>query len=93
MAFTIAQAACGKYRAHNVISLTGSAHPLLSVTGEIKAVRACAVVEAIEQQGTDPCEVDPQYWRRLHACIAMYVTPRMYTRDVHTEYLRGRPAR
>jgi Protein of unknown function (DUF2840) len=91
--FAISQALSRDLDSPKVVSLMPGAQVLLSVAGELKVSRALSVIETIEQQGIEPADVNPTYWRLLNNRLAMCLAPLPYTPEAHAAYLSGRHAR
>ena len=49
-----------------------------------------ALIDAIEQAGTDPCDVAPDHWRHMHNRLAAGMEPSGYLQDRHRAWLRRR---
>lgn len=63
---------------------------LLSVRGWPGVRRVFALIDAIEQAGTDPCDVAPEHWRHIHNRLAASMQPRVYRADCHRAWLQRR---
>lgn len=63
---------------------------LLSVRGWPKVRRVFRLIDAIEQDGIDPCDVAPDHWRHVHNRLAVGMEPRCYAFDRHRTWLRRR---
>jgi hypothetical protein len=63
---------------------------LLSARSWHKVRRVFALIDAIEQAGTDPCEVAPDHWRHMHNRLAADMRPRAYQPGRHRAWLRRR---
>ncbi|WP_341713549.1 DUF2840 domain-containing protein [Erythrobacter sp.] len=63
---------------------------LLSIRGWPGVRRSFALIDAIEQAGTDPCDVAPDHWRHIHNRLAAGMQPRAYRADRHRAWLRRR---
>lgn len=63
---------------------------LLSVRGWPKVRRVFTLIDAIEQDGIDPCDVAPDHWLHMHNRLAVGMEPRCYVFDRHRTWLRRR---
>jgi hypothetical protein len=63
---------------------------LLSVRSWPRLRQVLALIDAIEQAGTDPCEVAPDHWRHIHNRLAAGMRPRAYEPGRHRAWLGRR---
>jgi len=63
---------------------------LLRVDGWPKVESVLRIVDAIEAQGIDPCDVSPDHWRHVHNRMAADEAPGSYTRQRHRAFLLRR---
>jgi hypothetical protein len=61
---------------------------LLSVHGWPKVARLFRLIDAIEADGIDPCEVAPDHWQHIHNRMAAREAPRDYTPARHRVWLQ-----
>ena len=73
-----------------VSGVTPGAVILLAVSGAAKVKRVFALIDAIEANGIDPCEVAVSWWRVAHNRIAANRDVRPYGRDEHRADLMRR---
>ena len=63
---------------------------LLSVRGWPKVRQAFALIDAIEDDGIDSCDVAPDHWRHVHNRLAAGMQARPYSPARHRDWLRRR---
>lgn len=63
---------------------------LLSVRGWPKVRQVFELIDGIEADGIDPCEVAPDHWRHIHNRLAAGMPPRCYQLSRHRAWLRRR---
>jgi hypothetical protein len=63
---------------------------LLGVHGWPIVERVLQEIDAIEALRINPIDVAPDYWRHLHNRLAAGHTPRRYTREQHSAWLKRR---
>ena len=61
---------------------------LLSIHGWPKVAQVFRLIDAIEAQGIDPCDVAPDHWRHIHNRLAARDIPRDYSPERHRAWLR-----
>jgi hypothetical protein len=61
---------------------------LLSVHGWPKVAQIFRLIDAIEADGIDPCEVAPEYWRHVHNRMAAREVSRDYSPARHRAWLQ-----
>jgi Protein of unknown function (DUF2840) len=61
---------------------------LLSVHGWPKVAQVFRLIDAIEADGIDPCEVAPDHWRHIHNRMAARDMPRDYSPTRHRAWLQ-----
>lgn len=66
---------------------------LLSVRTWPKVRRVFTLIDAIEQDGTDLCQVAPDHWRHMHNRLAAGMEPRTYSLDRHRAWIGRRRQR
>mgnify|MGYP000262324399 FL=1 len=63
---------------------------LLSVRSWPKVRQVFALIDAIEKDGIDPCDVAPDHWRHAHNRLAAGMQARSYSPARHRDWLRRR---
>ena len=63
---------------------------LLSVRSWPKVRQVFALIDAIEKDGIDPCDVAPDHWRHAHNRLAACMQARSYSLARHRDWLRRR---
>ena len=63
---------------------------LLSVRSWPKVRQVFALIDAIEEDGIDPCDVAPDHWRHVHNRLAGSMQARSYRLARHRDWLRRR---
>ena len=63
---------------------------LLSVQGWPKVEQVFRLIDAIEANGIDPCDVAPDHWRHIHNRLAARDVPRDYSAERHLAWLKRR---
>ncbi len=66
---------------------------LLSARGWHRVRKVLGLIDAIEETGTDPCEVSPDHWRHIQNRLASGMAPRTYGAERHRAWLRRRMLR
>ena len=66
------------------------AQVLLSVRSWPKVSQVFALIDAIEKDGIDPCDVAPDHWRHVHNRLAASMQARSYRLARHRDWLRRR---
>jgi len=61
---------------------------LLSVRGWPKVAQVFRLIDAIEAQFIDPCDVAPDHWRHIHNRLAAHAIPRDYSPKRHRAWLQ-----
>jgi len=65
---------------------------LLRLTGWPKVQQVLQATDAIDALGIDPADVAQDYWRHVHNRIAAGQTPRVYTIERHTAWIKRQRA-
>jgi len=60
----------------------------LSLTGWPRVRAVLALIDAIEAEGVDPCEVAPDHWRHMQSRLSAGEKVRPYGAERHALYLR-----
>jgi hypothetical protein len=60
----------------------------LSLTGSPRVREALALIDAIEAQGIDLCDVSPDHWRHMQCRLSVGAKVRPYGPEHHALYLR-----
>ena len=63
---------------------------LLSVRSWPKVNQVFALIDAIEKDGIDPCDVAPDHWRHVHNRLAAGMQARSYSPARHRDWMRRR---
>lgn len=61
---------------------------LLSIEGWPKVQKVLAAIDTVETSGVDPRDAAPDHWRHVANRIAAGETPRAYTPERHTAWLK-----
>lgn len=77
---------------HEAVTSIGYLRPggevLLRASGWPKVARVLDEIDGIERAGFDPADICPDHWRHIHNRLAANQTPRTYTPERHTLWLK-----
>lgn len=87
-AFDIVRAVGGNEPVTPVPQVDPGGEVLLSVHGWPKVATVFRLIDAIEANGIDPCDVAPDHWRHIHNRLAAREVPRDYSPERHHAWLQ-----
>lgn len=61
---------------------------LLSIQGWPKVRKVLEIIDSIEAEGLDPCDVAPEHWRHVHNRLSAGEPARAYTVERHQAWLK-----
>ena len=61
---------------------------LLSIQGWPKVRKVLEIIDRIEAEGLDPCDVAPEHWRHVHNRLSAGEPARAYTVERHQAWLK-----
>lgn len=61
---------------------------LLAMRGWPKVAQVFCLIDDIEADGIDPCDVAPDHWRHMHNRLAVAARPRSYSSARHRAWLQ-----